>query len=188
VATYSFYPTKNLGALGDGGAVVSDREDVLARARALRQYGWESRYHATVPGGRNSRLDEIQAAFLRLLLPDVVGRNARRGAIRARYAEAVGDRLQLVPERPDTVPATHLCVARAPDRAGLVAALAAAGIGTAVHFPVPDHVQPAVAARRFRAGPLDHTLRACDEVVSLPCFPELTDAEIDRVVDAVAAS
>ena len=185
VGTYSFYPTKNLGALGDGGAIVSSRPDVLERARALRQYGWESRYLATVPGGRNSRLDEIQAAFLRDLIGDLHERNARRSAIRARYEEAFGDRLPFVPTPDHTVPATHLCVVRTADREQLVADLAQAGVATAVHFPIPDHRQPALQHRPFRCGPLEHTERACDEVLSLPCFPELTEQEITQVIAAV---
>jgi dTDP-3-amino-2,3,6-trideoxy-4-keto-D-glucose/dTDP-3-amino-3,4,6-trideoxy-alpha-D-glucose/dTDP-2,6-dideoxy-D-kanosamine transaminase len=188
-ATYSFYPTKNLGALGDGGAVVSSRDDVLERARALRQYGWERRYHVTVDGGRNSRLDEIQAAFLRVLLPDVIERNARRTAIRDSYAGALADRVRFVGDLAAdgvaTVPATHLCVVRSAERDRLVADLAEAGVATAVHFPVPDHRQPALQRHPFRHGPLDHTVRACDEVVSLPCFPELTDDEVAQVIEAI---
>ncbi len=188
VATYSFYPTKNLGALGDGGAVMSDRADVLTRARALRQYGWESRYVATVPGGRNSRLDEIQAAFLRDLLPEVIARNARRGAIRQGYLDAFGDRVEFVRAAPATVAATHLCVVRSPERDRLIEVLTDHGVATAVHFPVPDHTQPALAGRPHRCGPLENTVAACDQVLSLPCFPELTDREIARVVEVVGAA
>jgi aminotransferase EvaB len=184
-ATYSFYPTKNLGALGDGGAVMSNRPDVLQRATALRQYGWESRYHATVSGGRNSRLDEIQAGFLRVLLPEVIERNRRRAAIRGRYLDALADRLAFVPTPPGTTPATHLCVVRVPGRDTVAADLAALGVGTAVHFPVPDHHQPALAARPHRASSLVVTERACSEVLSLPCFPELRDDEIDHVIAAL---
>lgn len=184
-STYSFYPTKNLGALGDGGAVLSDDADVLERARALRQYGWTSRYHATIAGGRNSRLDEIQAGFLRVLLPDVVGRNERRGAIRARYLDALDGRVSFVPTGAGVVPATHLCVVRVPERDAVAAALAELGVATAVHFPIPDHRQPALAGLAHRAGPLVETERACAEVLSLPCFPELRDDEIDQVIAAV---
>jgi aminotransferase EvaB len=184
-ATYSFYPTKNLGGLGDGGAVVSDRPDVVHRARALRQYGWESRYHVTIPGGRNSRLDEIQAGFLRVLLPEVIGRNQRRAAIRSRYVDALGDRVTFVATPADTIPATHLCVVRVPDRDTVAADLAGLGVATAVHFPVPDHRQPALATRPHRATSLIDTERACAEVLSLPCFPELSDDEIDHVIAAV---
>lgn len=187
-ATFSFYPTKNLGALGDAGAVVSDRPDVITRTRALRQYGWESRYHATVPGGRNSRIDELQAAFLSVLLGDVVERNARRGEIRDRYVDALGDTLTFVGTPDGCVPATHLCVVRHADRDRLAKDLAAAGVGTAVHFPIPDHRQPALRDRVLRHDSLEHTLRACDEVLSLPCFPELVDDEIQAVIDAVRAS
>lgn len=188
VATFSFYPTKNLGALGDAGAVVSDRTDVVRRTRALRQYGWESRYHATVPGGRNSRIDELQAAFLTVLLGDVLDRNARRGAIRQRYVEALSDRIAFVHGPDGSVSATHLCVIRHDDRDRFAADLAASGVGTAVHFPVADHRQPALRDRPIRHDDLAHTLRACDEVLSLPCFPELRDDEIEAVIRAVGAA
>jgi dTDP-4-amino-4,6-dideoxygalactose transaminase len=184
-ATYSFYPTKNLGALGDGGAVMSNRADVVERATALRQYGWESRYRVTVAGGRNSRLDEIQAGFLRDLLPDVLERNVRRGAIRERYRAALSDRVSFVDPPPGTTSATHLCVVRVPERDTVVAALGELGVGTAVHFPIPDHRQPALADRAHRASSMVVTELACAEVLSLPCFPELRDDEIDHVIAAV---
>ncbi len=122
VAAFSFYPTKNLGALGDAGAVVTNDDDVARRARALRQYGWDARYVATVPHGRNSRIDEIQAAFLRELLPDLAARNARRCEIATRYDEAFGARLPPVRSNVDGAePTFHLCVVRSRERERLAA-------------------------------------------------------------------
>jgi aminotransferase EvaB len=187
VAAFSFYPTKNLGALGDAGAVVSNDPEVIARARALRQYGWTSRYHATLPGGRNSRMDELQAAVLLELLPDLGPRNARRVAIRDRYEQVGAARLPLARITPGASHVAHLCVGCTPRRDETLAALEGAGISCAVHYPVPDHRQPALAGRPFRHDGLEHTERACGEVLSLPCFPEMTDAEVDRVVAAIGA-
>ena len=185
LAAFSFYPTKNLGALGDAGAITSNRPELLDRARTLRQYGWESRYHATVPGGRNSRMDEIQAALLGVLLPHLDARNERRASIRQHYVAAVGDRLRFVTEAADAQPVVHLCVVRSPERDRLQADLAQLGVSCAVHFPTPDHLQPALEGRPHRHDGLAHTVVACDEVLSLPCFPELTDDEVDHVATAL---
>ena len=186
IAAFSFYPTKNLGAVGDAGAVVSNRPELIVRAKALRQYGWESRYVATLPGGMNSRIDELQAAVLREFLPCVPRWNDRRAQVRTHYVEALGDRLDFVDGGDDrTRPATHLCVARAPGRDRLRDGMASDGVGCEVHYPVPDHRQPALSRRRFRHGDLTETERACAEVLSLPCFPLLRDDEIERVVESV---
>ncbi len=186
IAAFSFYPTKNLGAIGDAGAVVSNRLELIARAKALRQYGWESRYRATIPGGMNSRIDELQAAVLREFLPSVTKWNARRAQIRSHYVHALADRIDFVDSGDGrTNPATHLCVARVQGRDHLREGLASDGVDSDVHYPVPDHRQPALARRRFRHGDLTETELACTEVLSLPCFPLIRDDEIDRVVDSV---
>jgi dTDP-4-amino-4,6-dideoxygalactose transaminase len=185
VAAFSFYPTKNLGALGDAGAVVSSRPDLLARAQALRQYGWGSRYQMLVPGGRNSRIDELQAAVLLALLPHLAERNQRRAHIRRRYVEGLHTTLDFVSQSPGAHPVVHLCVARAPDRDTLIGRLESLGVMSAVHFPVADHQQPALRDVAFRHDGLTETVRACDDVMSLPCFPELRDDEVDRVIEAV---
>lgn len=185
IAAFSFYPTKNLGAIGDAGAVVSNRPELIARAKSLRQYGWASRYRATAPGGMNSRIDELQAAVLREFLPCVPQWNARRAQIRSLYVHALGDRIEFVDSGDDrTNPATHLCVARVKERDRLREGLASDGIGCDVHYPVPDHLQPVFGRRRFRHGDLTETERACGEVLSLPCFPLLRDDEVSRVVES----
>jgi dTDP-4-amino-4,6-dideoxygalactose transaminase len=184
VAAFSFYPTKNLGAVGDGGAVTSNDSGVLATVRELRQYGWQERFHATRPDGRNSRLDEIQAAILRVKLGGLEEGNRKRQAIAGAFVDAARGRIAFVHETAAGY-VGHLCVARREDRDRLRAELGRRGIGTAVHYPEPDHLQPALAAVPFRHAGLAETERACDEVLSLPCFPELTDREVDRVCAAL---
>lgn len=181
-ATISFYPTKNLGAVGDGGAVLTESDVTADRLRSLRQYGWSRKYDATTAGGTNSRLDELQAAFLRIRLPLVDGFNERRREIIARYRDAASgleaDTLTVLPAEGEH--AAHLAVARSSDRERVRALLADEGVTTDIHFPIPDWKQPAFAAFAPDVD-LPHTLAACDEVLSLPLFPELTDAEVDAV-------
>ena len=186
VGTFSFYPTKNLGAVGDGGALTLRSEAAAANARQLRQYGWSERYLATVPGGRNSRLDELQAAVLRTKLPHLDAWNTRRRSIVAAYAAAAaGTALVLPPPGPGDV--GHLAVGRHPHRDELARRLAGLGVATAVHYPVPDHRQPAFAARVGPTGAAEAE-RACAEVLSLPCFALMTDVEVERVCEAVRRS
>lgn len=180
LAAFSFYPTKNLGALGDGGAVVSSDADLLARLRGLRQYGWTSKYHVGMAGGRNSRLDEIQAAILRCKLPHLDGWNARRRAIIARYNTGLAGLGWQLPPVPDDADVGHLYVVRAPQRDAVRAVLTAAGVASDVHYPVPDHQQTALPIR----ASLPVTEAAAAELLTLPCFPELTDAELDQVIAA----
>lgn len=184
VATFSFYPTKNLGALGDGGAVVT-ADDVLAgRLRALRQYGWGAKYRVDIPGGRNSRLDELQAAVLRLRLPQVDGWNARRREIIRCYVDAAaGSRLAVLPADGEHH-VGHLAVAECEDRDAVREALSARGVQTDVHYPVPDHMQPALRDQHD-ARPLPVTEQSAQRILSLPCFPQLTEAEVEQVCGAL---
>lgn len=182
--TISFYPTKNLGAIGDGGAVVTDDENIARRLRMLRQYGWETKYRATLPGGTNSRLDELQAAFLRVRLRSIDALNARRREIVERYRQAAEATSLVVLPADGPHHAAHLAIARSTQRDEVRAHLAAAGIATDVHFPIPDWEQPAFA--RFAPdGQLGETVSACSEVLSLPLFPELTDDEVEFVCAAL---
>lgn len=180
---FSFYPTKNLGALGDGGAVISSDADLASRLRSLRQYGWGDKYHVDRGDGRNSRLDEMQAAFLRAKLPHLSVWNAARVAIARRYRRGLADLPVEVPDWRDGEYVAHLFVIRCGDRDALRAHLAAEGIGSDVHYPVPDYAQPAESGL---AHPhLAVTEAACREILTLPCFPGMTDAEVDRVVVAI---
>ena len=183
-ATFSFYPTKNLGALGDGGAVLTSDPELAASLLRLRQYGWTSKYSIGVDGGRNSRLDEMQAAVLRSRLPYVPGWSERRRDIVRRYAAAAaGTRLSMLPVAGEDHVA-HLAVGLTADRDEVVAILAAAGVRTDVHYPIPDHLQPAFAQELAHVS-LPVTEETAGRLISLPCFPELTDDEIEEVCDAL---
>lgn len=179
---FSFYPTKNLGALGDGGAVITNDADLAERMRLLRQYGQADRYHH-VDHGVNSRLDELQAALLRAKLPHLAAGNARREAIAARYDDALAE----TPVRPlarlaDRTHAFHLYVVVAPNRDAFQSALQERGVATLVHYPRPVHGHPPYAELGAGQVSLAHSERLAGSVVSLPLYPELTDAEVDHVV------
>ena len=180
---FSFYPTKNLGALGDGGAVVTGDAALAERLRALRQYGWVRKYEVAVAGGVNSRLDELQAAVLAAKLPHLDAANVRRRAIAARYSGALADLPLQCPPTPGADHVMHLYVVRTPRRAALQAHLAARGIASDVHYPVADHLQPIWAHRQ--PPHLSVTEAACAQVLSLPCYPGLGDAQVDAVIDSV---
>ena len=185
VGSFSFYPTKNLGALGDGGALVTDDAELAEALRSLRQYGWRKKYEAERPHGRNSRLDELQAAILRVKLPRLDGWNARRREIIGRYRAAAGSVVTVPHAGSDH--AAHLCVVRSLERDALRAFLAARGIATDIHFPIPDHRQRALADLVPASLALPHTEAAAREILSLPCFPEMTEGEIARVCEALSA-
>jgi dTDP-4-amino-4,6-dideoxygalactose transaminase len=188
IGCYSFYPTKNLGALGDGGAVVTDDPALARTIRQLRQYGWNSKYVSTVAGGRNSRLDEMQAAFLRTKLSHLDGWNARRRAVAVAYNAGLAGLDLRWPSRLGADCVAHLYVVRSQQRAALQAALKAASIGTDIHYPVPDHLQESGRDLGYKPAQLPLTEAACDQVLTLPCFPELRSDEIERVVAAVTAA
>jgi dTDP-4-amino-4,6-dideoxygalactose transaminase len=180
---YSFYPTKNLGALGDAGAVVTSDGDLAARLRALRTYGWGAKYHCTMEGGMNSRMDELQAAVLRAKLPHLDGWNLRRREIAAQYTATIRHPAIVLPDPAGgEANVSHLYVVRAKDRESLRAHLAASGVASDIHYPVPDHRQPGAGDVPQKGLPI--TERASAEVLSLPCYPELTAAEIDAVAAA----
>ena len=183
---FSFYPTKNLGALGDGGALTTSDARLARRLRALRQYGWQERkYEVSLPGGMNSRLDELQAAVLLDKLPHLDAANARRRAVAARYRAALADLPGLtLPLPPAESDVAHLYVIRSPQRDALRAHLQAQGVGCDVHYPVPDHRQR-VHAAAWQALHLPVTEAACAQALSLPCHPGLTDEQAQRVAQAV---
>jgi dTDP-4-amino-4,6-dideoxygalactose transaminase len=182
IGCFSFYPTKNLGALGDAGAIVTNDANLAEKARILRQYGWKAgKYRIEIPNGRNSRMDELQAAFLLAKLRYVDRWNARRKSIWEQYRIAVGD--HLVGAAGESFVA-HLCVMVSPERDALRQRLAARGIATEVHYPIPDHRQP-VWQERFAPLSLPRAELACDQVLTLPCFPEMTEEETAYVVAAL---
>lgn len=182
VAAISFYPTKNLGAIGDGGAVITSSGEIAADVAQLRQYGWSSKYSIAVPGGVNSRLDELQAAILLARLPLLDALNQRRRDIVERYrAAAAGGPLRVLPAGGEHHVA-HLAVALADNRDEVRQRLEQAGVRTDVHFPVPDYAQPGLGSAQ---SPLPTTHAAAGRIFSLPCFPELRDDEIQQVCDAI---
>jgi dTDP-4-amino-4,6-dideoxygalactose transaminase len=185
IGALSFYPTKNLGALGDGGAVLVNDPRVAARLRRLRNGGQSERYrHEEV--GLNSRLDELQAAILRAFLRRLPAWNERRRALAALYRrELEGAAVTLLAEQPWATSVYHLFVVRHPRRDALAEALRRRGIGTLVHYPVPLHLQPALAGLGHRAGDFPVAEQAAREVLSLPLYPELADGQARAVASAV---
>ena len=181
MAATSFYPTKNLGALGDGGALITADAALADRVRALRQYGWSGKYRVEVAGGLNSRMDELQAAVLRVRLPYLDAWNERRRAIHTAYETAAAG-VRFVNTASDAF-VGHLAVLEVDDREAAVAHLAAAGVRTDVHYPTPDHRQPAFDDP---AVVLPVTEALAKRVLSVPIFPELTDDEVARVAAALA--
>jgi dTDP-3-amino-3,4,6-trideoxy-alpha-D-glucose transaminase len=190
-AAFSFYPTKNLGACGDGGAVATADADVAARLRELRQYGWTRRDYSEREGW-NSRLDELQAAILAAKLPGVDAENARRRRIAERYDAALdGLPVRRLAVRPGSVPARHLYPIRisggegAGRRDALREHLARRGVETGIHYPLPLHLQPAYAFLGHRAGDFPVAEEACATVLSLPIHAGLSDEDAAFVAAAV---
>jgi dTDP-4-amino-4,6-dideoxygalactose transaminase len=184
IASFSFYPTKNLGALGDGGMIVTANSGLAERTRSLRQYGWQRRYISEIPGC-NSRLDELQAAILRVKLEYLEAENTRRIALAARYTTALADSGLILPVcRAGARHVYHQYVVRSPRRDALQAHLHAEGIGALVHYPSAVHQQPAYQSCISVAGSLLNSERAAAEVLSLPMYPELTDEQVDSVAEA----
>jgi len=184
----SFYPTKNLGAYGDGGAILVNDPATAARLRQLRNGGQRDRYRHECLGW-NSRLDELQAALLRVGLAHLEVWTERRRALAAFYdRELAGSGVEPLGEQPYARSVRHLYVVRHPRRAALMEALQKRGIGTLVHFPIPLHLQPAFAFLGGKRGDLPVVDQASDEILSLPLYPELEDEAAARVVEAVRSA
>lgn len=181
VATFSFYPTKTLAAIGDGGAVATDDDAIDERVRSLRQYGWAEKYVVEGEGGLNSRLDELQAAVLRIGLPQLDARNERRRDIVRRYAEALPSTAGRFVWADGEDFVGHLAVMVAEDRDRARSVLEAAGVGTDVHYPRADYDQPAWRT----AVRLPVTDYAVHHVLTVPCYPELIEDEVNRVAEAL---
>lgn len=184
ISCFSFYPTKNLGAIGDGGAVLSSDDAMIATVKSLRQYGWSQKYEVSRMAGRNSRLDELQAAVLREKLPALDGQNAQRREIAARYNQAFAALPLRLPPSVGEDFVAHLYVVRTDQRERLRAHLLECGVATDVHYPIADTRQPVFAGRRVDEV-LPVTLTACASVMSLPCFPGMGDDDVERVVQSV---
>jgi dTDP-4-amino-4,6-dideoxygalactose transaminase len=186
IGCFSFYPTKNLGAVGDGGMIATSDVALAERLRRLRQYGWDDA-RVTHEMGFNSRLDPIQAAILAAKLPYLDSDNARRTAIARYYARGLAELpITLPAPRRDATHVYHLYVVTCDDRDALIAHLTKRGVGCGVHYPAPVHQQKGYAERAvFPRGGLPVTERLVSRIVSLPMYPELTDTEVDAAVAAV---
>ncbi len=183
LSAFSFYPTKNLGAYGDGGAVITNDAVLAERVRRLRNYGQTDRYHHA-ERGQNSRLDEMQAAILRVKLAHLDGHNAVRRRLAGEYSRLLAG-VAVPAGRPGAEPVFHLYVVRHSRRDGLMSALREEGIGTLIHYPVPVHLQEAYRDLGYAPGALPVTERTAGEILSLPLYVGLTPEALETAADAV---
>lgn len=189
VACFSFYPTKNLGAMGDAGALATTRADLAERARLFANHGEARKYEHAVPNGRNSRLDTVQAAVLRVKLPHLDAWNRARRTAAARYTAGLTDLpLRLPIERPGAECVYHQYAVRTPQRARLQQALAERGVGTAIHYPRALHEQEGFRHLGYGAGSLPMSERCAAEVLSLPMSPFLSAEHIAHVIASVRSA
>lgn len=186
IGCFSFYPTKNLGAIGDGGALVTNDADLRERARLLREYGWRQRYVSDIEGG-NSRLDELQAAILDVKLARLHEDNASRRRIAEIYRKGIDHPSVRVFHGDDNGHVYHQFVVLTGARDALHAHLASQGIGSLVHYPAAIHQQPAYVSADYAPMPLPHTERWAASVLSMPLFPQMSDDDAMRVVDVINA-
>lgn len=183
-SSFRFYPTKNLGALGDGGAVASSNEELIEKLYLLRQYGWSEKYKVLHTGVRNSRLDEIQAAILSELLPFLDEGNERRRNIASSYSTKIQHPKITPPRNGGAEYVAHLYVIRCKQRDALREHLRNFNIASDIHYPVPDHRQP-VFGSCYAGIHLKNTERLADEILTLPCYPEMSDQDVDSVISAI---
>lgn len=182
---FSFYPTKNLGAIGDGGMLVTNNKEVYESAKSIRQYGWKERYISELQG-INSRLDELQAAILRIKLRNLQQANQNRRNIAWQYLENLSvEHLLLPTNQVSTEHVFHQFVIKTQKRDFLQSALNDREIGTAIHYPKPVHQQPAYNDPKLCPLPLINTEKLCSQILSLPMYPELSNSEVAIVCDAV---
>lgn len=184
VSTTSFYPTKNLGGIGDGGAVITNDSSIKDEVVSLRQYGWKAKYYVHNRFGTNSRLDEIQATVLRLRLARLDENiNLRRG-IHTIYEDAISPKMRLINKSGPSF-APHLAVVQVPNRVKAIEFFSQRGIDTGIHYPVPDHKQSLYGSTSVPSLPV--TEKLSEEVLSVPLFAELASEEIARVSDALSS-
>lgn len=184
---FSFYPTKNLSCLGDAGAIITNDETLAEKCRLLRQHGWQKKYSVVAEGGRNSRLDEIQAAVLRTQIPLLDSKNADRRRIAKFYDEAFQATYlrSKLKDRGHSDDVCHIYVVVSPRRNFLKQKLKVLGIGSEIHYPIPDCCQPTLERKQLNCVALTATHQLCSEVLSLPCFPELSGSEQNKIVQSV---
>jgi dTDP-3-amino-3,4,6-trideoxy-alpha-D-glucose transaminase len=188
IGCFSFYPTKNLGATGEGGALTTNNEQLATAARALRHHGQRAQHHHEVVGC-NARLSELVAAALRIKLRCLEHWTAERRRVAAHYARALkgAERIRLPYTAPWAEPVWHLYPVEVAHRDVVRERLRELGIGTGVHYPTPIHLQPAYAHLGHRIGAFPEAESSANRVLSLPMYPELSDAQVDRVAEALLA-
>lgn len=185
-AAFSFYPSKNLGACGDGGMVVTNDSDAARELKLLRNYGQPQKYYHLIRG-YNRRLDTLQAALLRIKLTHLDAWNNARRSRAAAYSRALSDPIQVPVQADYSEPVWHLYVIRTSARDDLQEHLDKRRVGTGIHYPIPIHLQPAYASLGYRHGAFPVTERAAETILSLPMYPELPPGAIDEVADAIRA-
>ena len=184
IASYSFYPTKNLGAIGDGGAVGTDDDELIDRCRLIRQYGWRKRYISEIRG-LNSRLDELQAAILSAKLTGLDSDNDRRREIASIYRKSTGSHLQHPTEAEGCHHVFHQYGLRTEHRDELVNFLASKGVSTGILYPMPVHLQPGYSEIAKTGTDMSETVRHAEQIICLPIYPELTDEDCHHVVSCL---
>jgi aminotransferase EvaB len=184
VASFSFYPTKNLGALGDGGAIVSNDLKIADTVRQLRQYGWTTKYHVDLAGARNSRLDEIQAALLSLFLPNLDANNEKRRQIAKAYKLGINNSNLVLPNLGNEDDVVHLYIVSSKYRDSLKEHLKSLDIASDVHYPIPDHKQK-ILKNLFKDHELPITEQLANEILTLPCYPEMTREQVEMVIEGI---
>lgn len=185
IACFSFYPTKNLGALGDGGAVITNNPEYAKRINSLRTYGWSTKYDIQVLGGRNSRLDEFQAEFLTMILPHLDEENHARRELATLYRNEIRNSRIDLPQPGGLDYVAHLFVIRSENRRDLVSHLQENLVGCGIHYPIPDHRQVAWAGRFEQISDLEKTEKLSKTVLSIPIHPYLTNSQAERVVEVL---
>lgn len=180
-ASFSFYPTKNLGALGDGGAIVTNDLGIAHKLQSLRKYGWQGKYQVELLGGRNSRLDELQAAFLSEFLVDLDNINCRRRKIAHEYSIKISHPDILLPLYKEEEDVGHLYVIRTSNRCSLQAHLKKYNIGSDIHYPIPDYKQ-SILSKKFINLKLEATEILSQQILTIPCYPEMKDADVNKVI------
>jgi dTDP-4-amino-4,6-dideoxygalactose transaminase len=182
---FSFFPTKNLGAYGEGGAIITNDDGVAEFARALRDHGQATRYRSETVGF-NYRMDGFQGAVLRIKLERLDEWNARRREHARLYRELLaGTNVDIPRDEPEDECVYHLFAVYVDDRDSVRAALEASGVATGMHYPIPVHLQSAYAGLGYKRGAFPHAERACDHVVSLPVFPEMSSVQVRQTASAL---
>ena len=183
-AAFSFYPTKNLGALGDGGAVVTNNTEIATKVRGLRQYGWSTKYRIEIPGARNSRLDEMQAAILQIFLPNLDLMNKKRRDIAIRYSKEIKNASVVTPKNIAENYVAHLYVIKSKQRNLLKEYLKSNEIASDIHYPIPDHQQPFFGTQ-YKDLTLENTEELSNIILTLPCYPEMPEKDVEKVISTV---